>query len=103
MKNLILNNPLNGEFKPVKDNDGTTSGLSLAHNKVKAENLEVRNLSGSIYFDEELTIASSGDINLDTDGGQVYIKDGGTDHFYLIVMVQDLEFMMMMMIQTIAL
>ena len=81
MKNLILNNPLNGEFKPVKDDDGTASGLSLAHNKVKAENLEIRNLSGSINFDEELTIASSGDINLDTDGGQVYIKDGGTNHF----------------------
>ena len=74
MKNLILNNPLNGEFKPVKDDDGTASGLSLAHNKVKAENLEVRNLSGSINFNEDLNIFSSGGIVLGSEGDVVTIN-----------------------------
>ena len=61
MKNLVLNNALNGEFKPVKDDDGTASGLSLAQGKVKIDDLEVRNLSGSINFNEDLNISSSSD------------------------------------------
>ena len=79
MKNLMLNNPLNGEFKPVKDNDGTASGLSLAHNKVKAENLEVRNLSGSINFDENLNIISTGDVAIDSNSGNFIAMKSGVE------------------------
>ena len=67
MKNLVLNNPLNGEFKPVKDDDGTTSGLSLAQGKVKIDDLEVRNLSGSINCSGDFSITVQDDLEIHAD------------------------------------
>tara|TARA_R110002096_G_scaffold8558_6_gene35300 strand:+ start:385 stop:1056 length:672 start_codon:yes stop_codon:yes gene_type:complete len=47
MKVLQLENPINGDLKPVKDSDGVSTGLELSINKVRINDLQV---SGNLFI-----------------------------------------------------
>ena len=79
------------EVKLYIKNRGSWHGVSVGKAfddiKKKAENaISKRDLkrdrmqiaTNNIYSDANFTIDTSGDISLDADGGEVYIKDGGT-------------------------
>ena len=69
---------------------GISVGKSFDDIKDKANNaiskqdkkpLRMQLSTNKIHSDSNFDLDSSGDITLDADGGQVYIKDGGVSHF----------------------
>ena len=82
--------PVDENLRPIKVN-GQATALEVAKSGIGAKvtgDLEVTgNISGNIkdvvhdltsIVSTDLTIDDSGDISLDADGGEIYLKDGGT-------------------------
>lgn len=66
MKNLQLENPLDGNLKPIKDSDGTSSCIELSKDKVKVKDIDCSQLSisggdaiTSVYDEDDMASDSS--------------------------------------------
>ena len=78
-KPLSIDKPVDNNLKPIKDSDGTLTGLEISTNNTRVKNLETTN---NLTVKEDLMV--SGKLYIDG-GGDTYIAENAVDSVRYVV------------------